>query len=200
MFFSIVTPVFSALTQKSLTVQQDAPEAEYLHGVNRAEVMQQATGRYLWFMQPGDCLPDAFALRDIARELQSAFMPDLAYGDARLGGRIHKAKDADRLTHGMVAQPGAVLYNRVFLASLPPVRDYGGSEDYALLLRGVLQTGRIHIIDRLVCDCMNEALSHDERKQKREREMRIRADLLRMPPWQNRLIDWEHRLFDKFQK
>lgn len=150
--------------------------------------LQQAKGRYVWFLPAGDCLADGFVLRDLQRELRNNPLADLVYGDVRYHGVIHKARDFSAMSRRPVTAPQAVLYRRETIGDLRFNAAHGLACDYDFMLRFTGRAERIHAAARLLCD-LDDAL-HDARtgRQMLRDYHHVRIKTLGMAPWRSRLV------------
>jgi putative colanic acid biosynthesis glycosyltransferase len=150
--------------------------------------INQATGRYLWFLNAGDCLPDAYVLRDISREIKHNLAPDFIYGDARENGRIKSAHDASRYAWGMFTHHQAMLYRRQMIGNLRFDTDYKIAADYAFTLNVLALAKRMHYYKRNLCDFQSGGISQINSALGRKENFEIRRDLLNMPLFKNKMI------------
>lgn len=208
-----------ALTGKSLSVQLDAPDYEWIvidggstdntaervaeyvteadtyisepdrnlyHAMNKG--IDLAKGDYLWFLNAGDTLSDAFAMRDAAREIPRSVRAEIIYGDAREGTYIKKHKDPHTIDQGMVTHHQAILYRRDAIADLRYDEEYTIAADYLFTLYMFERAKRIHDVDRILCDFAPHGLSQEHAVLGRAENFAIRRDYLKMAPWKNKLI------------
>lgn len=207
------------LTGRSIALQQDAPDFEWLviDGASTdqtAAVMSEldmpqarfisqpdrnlydamnkglelAAGRYVWFLNAGDCLPDSFVLRDLAREIGGGLPPDFIYGPARESGRIKRPKPFHHFARGMITHHQAMLYRREKIGALRFDEGFRIAADYAFTLRFQEQARDIHETARVLCDFAPAGLSHQQATLGRQENFKIREELLHMPAWKNKLL------------
>lgn len=168
------------------------PDRNKPHAMNIG--LTRATGQYVLFLHAGDCLSDAYVLRDIAREIRMNPIPDILYGDARDKGIIHKARDFSSLMQRPVTPHQAVLYRRQLIGELRFDEDYPVASDYAFLLKFQEKANRIHYMPRLICDIEDKPVLRDNRIVTLQEQHRIRHDMLHTHPWKNALIHRWHML------
>ncbi len=160
------------------------------HGIYDAmnKGIDRARGRYLWFMNAGDCLSDAYTLRDIAREIQNNLAPEFIHADAREDGFIKKSRPLYRYPWGQITHHQAMLYRRSTVADLRYDTDYTISADYAFTLEMIARAVRSHHMERVICDYQTGGISQTQAALGRQENFIIRRDRLLMNPIYNQLI------------
>lgn len=153
------------------------------HAMNKG--VDLATGEYVWFLNGGDCLPDAFTLRDVKRAIASHFKPDFFYGDARENGIIKRAHDFDKMKHGQITHHQAMLYNRKAIGGTRFDTQYQIAADYDFTLRVAGRMDRIHYEPRVLCDFASGGLSQQKAEQGRLENDCIRREVLGMSVWRS---------------
>lgn len=149
-----------------------------------------AKGRYLWFMNAGDCLPDAYTLRDVAKEIKYNLAPDFVYGDARENGHIKKSHHLGRYAWGQITHHQAMLYRRDMVTDLRYETQYPIAADYAFTLEVISKAKRPTYIPRILCDFQSGGISEIKAIEGRWENYYIRRDLLGMNPVTNKMIFW----------
>jgi putative colanic acid biosynthesis glycosyltransferase len=168
------------------TVFISEPDSGIYDAMNKG--IDRAKGRYLWFLNAGDCLSDAYTLRDVAREIKYNIAPDFMYGDARENGMIKHAHGADKFAWGMFSHHQAMLYRRNIVGELRYDSTYAIAADYAFTLHMLARANRMHHFPRVLCDFQSGGISQTNAELGRRENHAIRRDLLQMNPAQNKLI------------
>lgn len=152
--------------------------------------MALSRGEYLWFLNGGDCLSDAFTLKDVVREITVYFKPDFLYGDAREDGRIKKGKPFHAIKRGQVTHHQAMIYRRLSIGDARYDTTYKIAADYAFTLDVAGRTQRIHYYPRVLCDYQAGGVSQKSALTGRQENYAIRQKLLKMNPALNRFYFW----------
>jgi putative colanic acid biosynthesis glycosyltransferase len=147
-----------------------------------------ATGRYLWFLNAGDCLPDAYTLRDTGKEIRNNVAPEFIYGDARENGFIKRAHGIDKFEWGMFTHHQSMLYRRDKVGELRFDTDYKIAADYAFMLNFLGRIHRTHHFPRILCDFQSGGISQTNAEIARRENYDIRRDLLQTNIVKNKLI------------
>ena len=150
--------------------------------------MDNASGRYLWFLSAGDCLSDAYVLRDIAKQIQYNLAPDFIYADTRMNGHIHKPRDASRFVWGTIGPMPARLYRKNMVAELRHDLKYPLASDYSLLLQILARAKKIFYYPRIICDLAPQEISDIHAEELCWEQYYIRRHLLAMNRFKNKFI------------
>jgi putative colanic acid biosynthesis glycosyltransferase len=177
---------FSALNPVSVS----EPDKGIYDAMNKG--IDRAKGDYLWFLNAGDALSDLNVLRDVARELRSAFLPDFLFGDAREDGHIKTAKDMDAFTGGQITHHQAMLYSRKAVGDLRYDTQYKIAADYDFTLRFVSQAKKFHYMSRILCDFQTGGVSQKNAEAARLENFEIRKNLSFVSPIHNKIIFWKN--------
>lgn len=153
------------------------PDQGKFDAMNKALV--HTTGRYVWFLNAGDCLPDAYVLRDIMRHIQYHLAPDIIYGDTRANGRIHKARHAGHYGWGMATPLCAMLFRRQAFSEQRFDIHYPLAADYAFFLEALAKARKSSAISRLLCDRLWQPKPWTQYVALLQEQFRIRKELLR---------------------
>jgi len=156
--------------------------------------IEQATGRYIWFLNPGDCLSDAYVLRDVAKQIQYNLAPDFIYGDARDNGKIKKAHHAGNFTRGKITAFQAMIFRRTMVAELRFDPAYSLAADYAFMLGILARAKKIFYFPRILCDSQSSPVSELSAKGTFWENYYIRRDLLQINPVRNKMIFYLDRI------
>lgn len=148
--------------------------------------LERSTGEYIWFLNGGDCLSDAFTLKDIARAMQVHFKPDFFYADAREAGHMKPAKPYHTLKRGMITHHQAMLYRRIAVGDTRFDTAYNIAADYAFTLDVAGRTQRIYHYPRVICDFQPGGVSQQDVVTGRRENFAIRDKTLQMHPVMNR--------------
>lgn len=168
------------------TIFISEPDNNKYEALNKG--IDRAKGRYLWFIDAGNCLSDAYILRDLAKQIQMNLAPDSIYGDARENGRIKKANSAHRFVWGQITHPQSMIYRRPVVHNLRFDPAYPLSADYAFSLHILARTQRFFYYARFLCDYTTKGNDAKKRKAIALENYQIRKDLLAMPNFKNKLI------------
>ncbi|MDB5478311.1 MAG: colanic acid biosynthesis glycosyl transferase [Alphaproteobacteria bacterium] len=200
------------LTGKSLGLQLDAPLFEWLvvggeipidlpgdleigdarilpseqglyKGLNGG--IEQAKGRYLWFIKPGDCIADSYTLRVLAREIQSNLGPEILYGDGRKNGVLQHGRNLHRYQWGMPIPFPAMLARRNAVGDLRFDPALETSAEYHFLLALLARSTRQHYFPRVICDYAGDGIAPERLNQAYHD---IRRDFLQMNKWRNKAM------------
>jgi putative colanic acid biosynthesis glycosyltransferase len=147
-----------------------------------------ATGRYVWFLNAGDCLPDVFTLREVGKAIRDHMAPEFIYGDARENGVIKRAHGADKYLWGMFTHHQAMLYRRDKIGTLRYDTDYKIAADYAFTLHVLAHATKLQYFPRILCDFQSGGISQTNAVLARQENYEIRRDLMQTHPVQNKLI------------
>ena len=168
------------------TVFISEPDQGIYNAMNKG--IDRATGKYLWFLNAGDCLSDAYILRDVSKQIQYNMAPDFIYGDARENGRIKKAHDASRFAWGQFTHHQAMMYRRNMIAELRYDQTYPIAADYAFTLQVLARAKKLFYYPRVLCDFLGGGISELQAIEARWENYYIRRDLLHMNPVKNKII------------
>lgn len=168
------------------------PDRNKPHAMNIG--LTRSTGQYVLFLHAGDCLSDAYVLRDIGRDIRANALPDILYGDVRDKGIIHKARDFSSMVHRPITPHQAVLYRHPVIGDLRFDEDYPTASDYAFMLRFQEKAERIHYMPRLICDIEDKPVSRDNRILALQEQHKIRETMLHTRKWKNALIHRWHMM------
>lgn len=172
------------------------PDDGIFHAMNKG--LDRAQGRYIWFMNAGDCLAHSFILREIAREIQGALGPDFLYGDAREAGRVKAAKPFSHLIRGQITHHQAMLYRRDIIKEMRFDTRYQIAADYDFTLRFIDHANRQHYMKQVLCDFAPGGISQQQAETGRLENYAIRRDVLGMGKlrngWRLKTDQWAFRL------
>jgi putative colanic acid biosynthesis glycosyltransferase len=156
--------------------------------------IDRATGRYLWFLNAGDCIPDAYTLREIGKEIQNNLAPEFIHADARENGTIKPSHGLHAYKWGQITHHQAMLYRRSTVAELRYDTQYTISADYAFTLIMISRAVRPHHFARVICDFQSGGISQTRAELGRQENFEIRRDLLGMHPLHNKFIFTMNRM------
>lgn len=220
-FYSIITvasdtPKELKYTGRSLAVQNEAPPFEWLIAGSEApnaqedeiafppaltvatinEALARASGEYVWFLPAGECLSDAFVLRDVKREMISHTLPDFYYAAWREGGVLTSPKNFSSLAGSLPAPLAAMIFRRRMIGEVRFDASYTYAADYDFVLRVADRTAKIAPSTKIVVDLLNRPQSMIIQRQTRTERFVIREKLLLQNKAKNTLIDWGHGVVD----
>lgn len=175
------------------TVHHPAPNMHWVEAMNYG--LRIAQGRYIWFLNPGDCLSDAFILRDMAKQVQYTLAADFIYGDIREQGRPRKPRDASRFLWGPITALPGMVFRRQKADGLSFEESDYDTDAYAFTLKFLATDPKVASYARIFADLGTAPL--DLRKKRRE-QMEIRAAMLGVSPLKNRVIYWINLVQDFF--
>lgn len=169
------------------------------HAMNKG--MDRARGRYLIFMNSGDCFADAEVLARIRETILAQPAPPLlAYGDSvdvpnhGASGPVRVARDHQSVALGMFAQHQAMAFARSDRRHDETLRL---SADYGFIAATVAQARSTTDILRLpfpVCRFLLGGLNETRRAQALHEDFRIRRQVLEVPWWRAAMLYGAHWL------
>lgn len=220
LFFSVITVASNnskelKYTGRSLNVQMDAPEFEWLvvgslspelaeefaelnpvmvdatfqndtDAMNAA--LTRAQGEYVWFLPAGACLADAFVMRDVKRDMIASVLPDFFYGASREDGHIRAVPNFGLFSRRLIAPLSALLFRRRAIADerFDPV--YGFEAAYDFTLRFINRVQKIGATERILTDIEYRIRSIDDLAAARAERFIIRQKHLRQFPLINKTL------------
>ena len=152
--------------------------------------LDRAKGRYVIFMNAGDCFSDA----DIVATLERAgrYDPDFIYGDAlETGGFYKKARTASRIGFGMPTHHQAMLYRHAAIGDLRYDTKYKIAADYDFTARFLNIAPKTHYIPCAICIFDTGGISQTNQKLGRAEQLSARRQL----SINFMMIDWGIYLF-----
>ncbi|PZO86552.1 MAG: hypothetical protein DI626_06230 [Micavibrio aeruginosavorus] len=148
--------------------------------------IRAASGRYLLFLNAGDCLSDMDIIATIMRA--AADNPDYIYGDAlETNGLFKKAQSLHSIDWGMPTHHQAMIYRKGLLPDLLYDTRYRIAADYDYTRRFLKAVKNTHYIPAALCVFENGGLSETRRKEARREQYDIRKNC-GVPALKNRLI------------
>lgn len=152
--------------------------------------IENATGRYLLFLNAGDELANAKTLETIASHTEKK--PDFIYGDAlepQTDGKNHlkPARRYKDCAWGMFTHHQAMIYNRLTIRDLKLRYSliYKIASDYDFTLRFLLKAKKIIYINQPICIFEQGGISQQKAKLGRKEQYLIRESLNLVPQYMN---------------
>jgi len=131
----------------------------------------QHTGKYIIFMNAGDCFATPKTLDLIKQNAENSNMPDFIYGDAMEDNNLKKARHHSKINHGMITHHQSMIYKS-------PIKKYNLNyeiaSDYDLTLSVIKNAKNILYIPEPLCLFESGGLSQQKVRQGRIEQFKIR--------------------------
>lgn len=145
-----------------------------------------ATGRYVVYMNGGDCFADAECLADVKATLEAAGCPDLCYAGCHY--RFEDGSTRNRpprrlesaIRHGIPAVHQSSFYRRELLDTPPYDLSYPVSADYYISARCFLKGATACYLDRPIAEFGVGGNSMKKSNESLREAWRLQRDILRL--------------------
>jgi len=155
----------------------------------------KSTGKYLIFMNSGDCFESDTILEDYKSIIEQNDFPAFVYGDsidiAENGSSFYrKAKNHNSNWKGMITQHQAMFFNKEKLGKLIYLEEYKLSGDYAFISSFINKRSKDDIIylNRPICKFSMGGLNESKRFQALKEDYKIRKEIIKLPLYKNQIL------------
>ena len=144
--------------------------------------IEGARGRYIVFMNAGDCFAAADTLARVLSAVNSAALtqqnsPDFIYGDAIEGGQYKVAKSHQNIARGMFTHHQAMFYTRKSVGDLRYDLRYPIAADYKFTAQFLRRNTNALYVPAPLCDFETGGVSQTNARAGRGEQFYIRRDL-----------------------
>jgi putative colanic acid biosynthesis glycosyltransferase len=166
-----------------------------------------AKGKYLIFMNSGDCFDCNSVLSNSQVIIEQQKFPAFVYGDSvdiseNGSSYYRKAKNHKKNWKGMITQHQAMFFNREKLGNLKYLEDYELSGDYAFISSFLnnLNKNDILYLNFSICKFSMGGLNETKRFKALKEDYKIRKEIINLPMYSNLTLYFLHYIHATIKK
>ena len=166
-----------------------------------------AKGKYLIFMNSGDCFDNNSVLSQCQKILEQHGSPAFVYGDSvdiseNGASYYRKAKNHKKNWKGMITQHQAMFFNREKAGDIKYNEDYKLSGDYAFISSFLnnISNDDVLYLDFAICRFSMGGLNETRRFQAIKEDFKIRKDIIKLPYYLNLILYFLHYIHAVIKK
>lgn len=193
------------LIEKNIPTWLSEPDSGIYNALNKGIFL--STGKYIIFMNSGDCFVGDNILTDCQSIIEQKHFPAFVYGDSidiseNGASYYRKAKNYKENWKGMITQHQAMLFNKEKLENLLYADDYKLSGDYAFISSVLKGLNEIEILylNFSVCKFSMGGLNESKRFDALKEDFKIRKEIIRIPLITNTILYFLHYIHGIIKK
>ena len=185
------------LEETQLPIWVSEPDNGIYDAMNKG--ISMANGKYLIFMNGGDCFASDSVLKDSQTIIEQQNLPAFVYGDSldvSEDGSNHyrKAKNYKKNWLGMITQHQAMFFNKEKLEELKYSENYKLSGDYAFIssIFRHLSEPDILYLNFAICKYLMGGVNESKRFEAIKEDYVIRKNIINLPLYKNLALYFLH--------